>query len=140
MTDLVVSGSCLCGSIVCEVAKIGTATATATARCHCIMCRKFHCMAYETFGGVKVSNFRWVNGEVLLKSYIAENGTLRKFCADCGSNLIFENADCARDVIEFSLGALHATSNSEPDAHIYTAYKADWSQITDDLPQFKERR
>ena len=136
MTDLVVSGSCLCGSIVYEVAKIETAT----AHCHCIMCRKFHGAAYATFGEAKVSNFRWVKGEELLKTYTAENGTLRKFCADCGSSLIFESADCARDIIEFSLGTLDTTSNAEPDAHIYTAYKADWSEITDDLPQFKEGR
>lgn len=138
MTDLVVSGSCFCGSIVYEVAKIETATAK--ARCHCIMCRKFHCMAYATFGEVKVSNFRWVKGEVLLKSYIAENGTLRKFCADCGSNLIFESAASSKDIIEFSLGTLDTPSNAKPDAHIYTAYKADWSEIADDLPQYKESR
>ena len=136
MKSTPVFGSCLCGSIAYEVTHIENAT----AHCHCTMCRKFHGAAFATFGEAKRSNFRWLAGEELLKNYTASNGAVRKFCAQCGSSLIFESAGCARDVIEFSLGTLDSVSHAKPDAHIFTDYKADWVEIADNLPRYKEGR
>lgn len=54
--------------------------------------------------------------------------------------MTFAAADCTGNVIEFSLGTLDTPSGRTPDAHIYTAWKADWHSINDDLASFPEGR
>lgn len=129
-------GSCLCGSVKFQVTDIGEKM----ANCHCSMCRKFHGAAFATFGEVSVENFVWLKGKELLSSYRAENGTVRQFCSNCGSSLIFKPANDKNEVVEFSLGCLDSDIERTPDANIFTKYKANWYEITDDLPQFEEGR
>ncbi|WP_434362763.1 GFA family protein [Parasalinivibrio latis] len=129
-------GGCLCGAIRYEVAEIEPAM----GHCHCSMCRKFHGAAFATFGEAKAENFRWTAGEHLLKAYIAPNGTTRQFCSQCGSSITFEPSDSDGSLVEFALGTLESDIPQRPDVHIFTAYKADWYQITDELPQFGEGR
>ena len=129
-------GQCLCGSIKYEVAKIEEQM----GHCHCSMCRKFHGAAFATFGEAKSENFRWVTGENFLKSYIATNGTTRKFCENCGSSLIFMPANDDGKLVEFSLGTLDTDIELKPDAHIFTKFGANWYEASDDLPKFSEGR
>jgi len=129
-------GQCLCGSIKYEIDEIEPQI----AHCHCSMCRKFHGAAFATFGEVKANKFHWLQGEKLLKTYLAPNGTKRQFCNNCGSSLIFTPSNDAGEFIEFSLGTLDSEIKLKPDAHIFTAYGASWYNIADDLPQFIEGR
>ncbi len=129
-------GTCLCGSISFEVDEIRPQM----GHCHCTMCRKFHGAAFATFGEALVEHFRWLSGEHLLKTYVAENGTQRQFCENCGSSLRFIPANDTSKFVEFSLGALDSDIPLKPDAHIFTDYSASWYEITDDLPQHKEHR
>ena len=130
------TGSCLCGGIKFAIDKFEALM----GHCHCQMCRKFHGAAYATFGGVKPHNLHWREGESLLQSYLAENGTIRKFCRKCGSSLVFESARTGEDEIEIALGALDTDIQERPDAHIYLSYKADWDEPHDGLPRFLEGR
>ncbi len=129
-------GSCLCGSIRYQVDKIEPRM----GHCHCSMCRKFHGAAFATFGEAKVKNFHWLAGKNLLKSYQADNDTVRQFCSLCGSSLTFKPANDTGEFIEFSLGTLDDDIDLKPDAHIFTDSKANWATINNDLPQFKEGR
>jgi hypothetical protein len=129
-------GSCLCGSIQFEATNLSPQM----AHCHCSMCRKFHGAAFATFGETTLDNFRWLQGSELLKSYMAPNGTTRQFCSECGSSLIFKPNGEDNGLVEFALGALDDPINERPDSHIFTAYKADWMELTDELPKFKEGR
>jgi len=104
------------------------------------MCRKFHGAAFATYGEAKVEDFRWLSGEALLSSFCGHNGTLRKFCSVCGSSLIFISAQDDGQVIEFALSTLDTELGSKPSAHIYTEFKANWYDMVDDLPQFKNGR
>ena len=111
--------------------------------CHCRMCRKFHGAAFSTFAEAKKKDFHWVKGKKFLKSYQAENGTIRQFCKNCGSSLIFQalhTSDEENETVEFSLGTLDDNIELKPDAHIFAGYKANWVEICDDLPQFYEDR
>jgi len=45
--------------------------------------------AFAIFGEANIENFHWVKGEDSLKSYQTKNETIRKFCKNCGSSLIF---------------------------------------------------
>lgn len=136
MTKASYSGSCLCGAIAFEVDALGEKM----GHCHCTMCRKFHGAAFTTFGEAKAADFRWLKGESCLKGFKAENGTERQFCEHCGASLIFKSADSDGKMIEFALGALDTPIDKKPDVHIYTAYKADWYTIADDLPQHRDGR
>ncbi len=129
-------GSCLCGSIKYEVKKIEPHM----AHCHCSMCRKFHGSAFATFAEAKKENFRWLQGEELLSTYVASNGTSRMFCSTCGSSMIFKAAVGHEAVVEFSLGTLDSDIEKRPDAHIYVAFKANWVELQDELPKYSEGR
>ncbi|MAY41019.1 MULTISPECIES: GFA family protein [unclassified Neptuniibacter] len=129
-------GSCLCQAIKYEVKEIKPHM----AHCHCSMCRKFHGAAFSTFGVVEKKNFRWITGTNLLKTYEDANGTKRQFCSECGSSLIFIPSEDTGDTVEFALGTLDTPIQEKPDAHIYCSSKANWYDISDQLPQYKEGR
>lgn len=103
------------------------------------MCRKFHGAAFATFGESLKSNFHWIEGENLLKSYVASNKTTRQFCSICGSSLTF-TAPAHPHLVEFTVGTLDDPIDIKPDAHIYTGSKADWYDISDELPQYDQGR
>lgn len=129
-------GSCLCGAVKYEVSKIGERM----AHCHCSMCRKFHGAAFATFGEAKKKDFHWLQGEEYLSTYVADNGTTRSFCSKCGSSMTFKASSGHEDVVEFSLGTLDSDIERRPDAHIYVAYKANWMELYDNLPKYREGR
>lgn len=129
-------GQCLCGSIKYNVDKIESQM----GHCHCSMCRKFHGAAFATFGVAKQENFHWLKGEEHLKSYKADNDTIRQFCENCGSSMIFKPTNDISGLVEFSLGTLDSEISLKPDAHIFTRYKASWVDICDALPQFEKGR
>lgn len=129
-------GQCLCGGIQYEVGKFGPKM----GHCHCSMCRKFHGAAFATYGEVQQGDFRWLQGEELLQSFKADNGTTRKFCAKCGSSLIFESAGEGRDVIDIALASLDDAPKLRPDAHIYLSSQVGWLRLNDDLPKYLNGR
>ena len=129
-------GRCLCGAIQYKVDKIESHM----AHCHCSMCRKFHGAAFATFGEAKVEHFHWLAGQSLLKSYKAPNGTIRQFCENCGSSLIFIPENDNGKIVEFSLGTLDDDIAAKPDAHIFVGSKANWVTLCDGLPRYERER
>jgi len=128
-------GSCLCGGVTYQVSHV----ISRVGHCHCNMCRKFHGAAFSTFGEALSKHFKWLSGDTLLGDFVATNGTVRRFCKQCGSSLTFQRAS-DEQMIEFALGTLDTPITLEPDAHIYIESKADWFSIHDDLPQYKQSR
>ena len=129
-------GQCLCGAIKYQV----DAIEPKMGHCHCNMCRKFHGSAFATLGEAKSENFQWLAGDSLLKSFVAKNGTTRQFCSNCGSSMTFADANADGSIVEFALGTLDSEIVERPDVHIYADYKANWFDINDDLPKYKEGR
>lgn len=126
-------GSCLCGRIVFTVEQFEPRV----GHCHCRMCQKFHGAAFSTFGEVKLSNLVWMSGKGRLTHYRASNDTVRSFCRDCGSSLLFESRfNRAQGTLEISLAAFDSLNAPLPDAHIYTESQASWCQFKDALPRF----
>jgi len=130
------TGSCLCGAVRFEVDEFQDQI----AHCHCSMCRKFHGAAFATIAGVERSKFRWIRGEDALRGYTAGNGTTRSFCSQCGSSIAFSSPRAPADVVEIALGLIDGEIDVTPDAHIFVGSKANWCEITDDLPAYIERR
>ena len=129
-------GSCLCGGVTFEVDQIEPDL----GHCHCTMCRKFHGAAFATLGEALAENFRWTAGEDLIRDYRADNGTVRSFCGRCGSSLTFAGSASDGSLVEFSMGTLDTPVDERPDASIFLDFKADWYEVTDGLPGFREGR
>jgi hypothetical protein len=129
-------GSCLCGAIRFEVDRFEPRT----GNCHCSMCRKFHGAAYATLAEARRENFRWLQGEDMLKPYTAANGTTRRFCSECGSSLTFSSPLADPELVEIALGCFDDEVPIRPDAHIFVGSGAAWARPQDDLPQYEAGR
>lgn len=125
------SGSCLCGAVKYAIdAPIESAT-----HCHCSQCRKGHGAAFGTYGTVRWSSFRWVQGEDAVAHYHSSPGVTRTFCKQCGSTLQWYSDHANPDWVGITLGTLDTPLGEIPQKHIYSESKADWYAIADGLPQ-----
>ena len=128
------SGSCLCKGITFSVEGFSEKA----AHCYCSMCRKFHGAAFGTL--VEVQGLKWHTGRLLLKEFVAENGTVRVFCEDCGSSLGFRPKGAPFEKTEIAIAAFDEEIPVVVDAQIYTAYKANWSHLDQELKIYPEGR
>ncbi len=127
-------GSCLCGSISYEVSGFSSQV----ANCHCSMCRKFHGSAFGTL--VSVTGLNWLTGKEHLKDYVGSNGTVRSFCAECGSSIGFRVKDSPLESIELAIATFDEDIPVVVDAQIYTNYKANWVTLHNKITSHGEGR
>lgn len=128
------TGSCLCGAVRYELnGKMGD-----IVQCHCSKCRKANGTAYAVNAPIAKADFKLTAGEDVLKKYASSAGTQRCFCGNCGSPIISIKADTP-EFYRLRLGTLDTPITQSPVCHIFTAYKAEWEHIADDLPQYAER-
>ena len=127
-----INGSCLCGQVAYQL----DGGIQLINNCHCSMCRKAHGAAFGSFMHADLDGFRWVRGEELITNYSSSDGNSRAFCSRCGSNLpVLEEAD---NEVNIPAGTLDDDPGIRPVVHIFTASKAPWYEITDDIEQFVE--
>ncbi|MCP5425290.1 MAG: GFA family protein [Gammaproteobacteria bacterium] len=128
-------GSCLCGVVTYEIdGELGDGYF-----CHCSRCRKASGSAYAANARLLPNQFRVLTGQESLKSYYhPASGLTRKFCAECGSPIVSERSE--PPMLAVRLGTLDTPLHDSPiRGHIFVGSKAEWDEITDDLPQFAER-
>ena len=131
MVDLY--GECLCGKVKFEYkGDVG-----AVVNCHCTECRKWHAAAFRTRTVAKKSEFKWLSGESDVGYYDGLPNVIKTFCKTCGSNLISLYKD-NEELIGLPISGLEGAENLKPSCHVFVGYKADWYDITDDFPQYKE--
>jgi hypothetical protein len=126
----VTSGGCLCGAVRYEV----RGTLRDVVNCHCKMCQRLH----GNFGAhskAAKTAITVISGEDL-SWYQTSDIARRGFCRICGSNLFWEPFDLGATGIV--AGSLDDPSELKTIGHIFVAEKADFFEITDDLPQFEE--
>jgi hypothetical protein len=128
-----IRGSCLCGGVAYEI----SAPLEEMHHCHCSMCRKQHGAAFSTYGQVPRTAFRFTRGEDQVRSFRSSEPVTRTFCSDCGSSLQFFFA-AVPDAVWVAVGTFDDEPGRRPDGHIFVASKADWFEITDDLPRHRE--
>jgi hypothetical protein len=68
-----IGGSCLCGGVKFEI----TGPLSSPLNCHCSQCRKQHGAPFRSRVRVQVEDFRWLQGEHLIKYYESAGGYLR---------------------------------------------------------------
>ena len=130
-------GSCLCGKVRYQVREF----LPVIAHCHCRMCQKFHGAAFSTFAEAEKSDLCWLSGVEQLTSYLADNGTIRQFCKNCGTSLVFISAYNEKtSTVEIAIATLDSGEMLKPDAHIYIRSKVPWITLCDDLPKYQTYR
>ena len=126
-------GSCLCGEVRFEL----NGPINDIVFCHCSECRRVQGSAFATNGNVARSNFVYVAGEDLLTAFESSPGKTKYFCSKCGSPMLSTNAQFP-DNARVRLGTIQTDITERPACHIFVESKANWDNITDDLPQYSE--
>ena len=128
----ITDGSCLCGGIRFEA----TGAPLRMMNCHCSRCRLGRAAAHATNVFYKTDQFRWVEGEALVKEFKVPDARFHTvaFCSRCGSKV--PRVSPERGVVVAPAGSLDTDPGIRPQAHIFTADKAPWFEIAGSLPQF----
>jgi hypothetical protein len=126
-------GSCLCGKIKFSI----TGKINDIVYCHCSQCRKAQGSAFATNANVNSVDFTFISGEEVLTAYPYSPTQTKYFCSHCGSPIMSKNT-AVPEYIRVRLGTIESDITERPSAHIFVASKANWENITGDLPQYDE--
>ncbi|HVY30873.1 MAG TPA: GFA family protein [Polyangiaceae bacterium] len=126
-------GGCLCGA----VSYVFDAPPRVTVACHCSACRKATGSAFGTWTLVAKDHFRFTSGEQQIAEFQSSDHARRLFCKRCGTTL--GNFTTRRpSFIHLAAGTLDTPPTMRINLHGYTASKAPWFEITDQLPQHED--
>ena len=123
MTDVIRTGSCLCGAVRYRV----TGPMRPVIACHCTQCRKTsgHHVAATSAPRDRIG----ITGEV---RWFQSSPTARRgFCPVCGSNLFWDGQGTTLSIMA---GTLDAPTGLILRGHIFCADKGDYYEIADGLP------
>ncbi len=126
-----VGGSCLCGGVQFEVAKVPL-----IVLCHCSICRKANGAAFDSGAAVPVADFKLTKGDDLIQTYASSPEIRRAFCRVCGSRVPSRARN--GELYFVPAGLFNDDPGVKPALHIFVGSKAPWWDITDDLPQFEK--
>ena len=136
MTELPLTGGCLCGGVRFEV----TEPLRDAGYCHCTRCQRRTGTALSVSGGVVPGSLRVLSGEELITDYRPSDGFVKVFCGACGSALWSRHPENP-DVIAIRLGVFDRDPGVRPSWRQFVAYAAEWEPIPDDgVPRFPESR
>jgi hypothetical protein len=108
-----------------------------TYYCHCGKCRKQSGSSFATNVIVLKEDFFIVAGEDAVSSWVSSPGKRRYFCSGCGSP-IYSHGENRKHIVSVRCGTLDGDLPLHPSVHAFVASKANWIEITDDLPQHAE--
>jgi len=128
-----IGGSCHCGAVRFEFDK----PFERMGYCHCSLCRRAMSSAMSSEIFVSEGDFRWVQGEDKLTSFLLPGTHFAvRFCGTCSSPMPHLLAE--EKLFLVPTGALDQDPGLRPMAHIFVGSKAPWDEINDSLPQFEE--
>ena len=137
MTELPLTGGCLCGGVRFEVAE----PPLSAGYCHCTRCQRWTGTAASAQARVAPGSFRVTAGEELVRAYDpGGGGFLKEFCSACGSALWSRDPQDP-EVISVRLGTFDGDPGIRPSYRQFVAYAAAWEPLPDDgLPHHPESR
>jgi hypothetical protein len=127
-------GSCLCGAVRYEV----RGPFLRFAHCHCSRCRKATGAAHATNLYASPERFAWTAGSESAVRFDLPSARsfATTFCRLCGSPLPHHSRS-GREIV-VPAGSLDDAPRLRPQAHIYFASRADWTNCSEDLPRADE--
>jgi hypothetical protein len=131
-----IAGHCLCGGVSYELTgKLPEydGAIQLPAYCHCKMCQRATGSAFWVTTMAPIAQFNLKTGRNLITRYESSPGVFRSFCKVCGSNLFFD-AVAEPNQLYIGLGTIDHFE-TPPKMHIFTADKAPWHILNDDLPK-----
>ncbi|MCP3137511.1 GFA family protein [Pyxidicoccus xibeiensis] len=123
------TGGCFCGAIRYEV----SAPMTGVTYCHCSKCRRWHGHV-GAYTAVDRDGFRLTEARGL-KWHSVSPTVRRGFCVECGSSVLFDETPDPK--ISICAGTLDAPTGVREKAHIYTASKGDYYEVSGELPTYE---
>lgn len=105
------------------------------ANCHCSNCRASTGSAFKPFAGIERDKIEVVKGADSLLVWGDDTGNHTR-CGTCGSLLYSVVRD--GEYVHVALGSLVDAPSIRPTEHIFVGSKAEWFEITDDLPRNDE--
>lgn len=128
------TGQCLCGDVRYEIdGKISPIWL-----CHCGKCRRSSGSAFHSSAVCRPEQFRWLQGEDSIREYVESPTYKTRFCGRCGSPVPALLEDFGR--VFLHAGGLNEDTGRRVVHHIFVGSKAQWFEITDDLPQHDEHK
>ena len=130
MSELQLSGSCLCGSVTYEI----SGESMHFYHCHCRRCRKATGTGHASNIIMRPDAVAWTTGEHLLSYYKVPDAKrfATTFCKTCGSLMPRIAPDNSVAVIP--AGTLDDDPGIKPDARIFQDSRSGWSCDDSELP------
>jgi len=136
VSELPLTGGCLCGAVRFEV----TEPLVSSGYCHCTRCQRRTGTAASPGARIAPGSLRVLAGEEHIRAYEPDEGFAKVFCSACGSAL-WSRSQEDPDVISIRLGAFDDDPGIRPTYRQFVAYAAPWEPIPDDgLERFPESR
>jgi hypothetical protein len=136
MTDLPLTGGCLCGGVRFEV----TEPLVVAGWCHCTRCQRRTGTSGSIQARIAPGSLRILAGQELLHAYEPPDGFLKVFCSACGSAMWSRSREDP-GVIAVRLGAFDGEPGIRASSRQFVDDAPVWDTLPDDgLPRFPQRR
>jgi hypothetical protein len=126
-------GGCFCGAIRYRL----DGPRNRTTHCHCIHCRRLGGAPFVTWVETTRSGFHVVSGT--MAAVESRPGITRRFCASCGTQITYENADTPESV-DVTACSLDDPSPVVPEDHVWADRMLPWVKLADGLPRYRKSR
>jgi hypothetical protein len=125
------TGGCHCGAIRYEI----EGDALTHALCHCVDCRRHAGAPMVAWTMYPSSMVKVTKGHP--KTYASSEHGRRQFCGDCGTGLLYVNAQMLPGIVD-----VQSATYDDPDAvpariHIQIAERIGWMERAHELPMFQ---
>ena len=131
MADEVLDGSCLCGAVRYRV----RGPFMRFVHCHCSRCRKATGGVRSTNIAVPIAQFRWTQGENLIKRYDLPEAKsfARQICGNCNCPIPHASRDGTRAIVP--AGTLDDLPPGKPSVHGHWSSRVKFVEINEsELP------
>jgi len=134
MSQTILKGSCLCGSVTFQV----SGEPKRFYHCHCSRCRKATGTGHASNLFVPPGTLEWLAGQEQIRAFKVPQAIrfTNNFCGTCGSRLPRQAKDS--DMVMIPTGSLDDEPTLKPQARIFSASRASWSCTGDELPVYPE--
>ena len=126
-------GACVCGAVRFEI----DVPAVWAWHDHSAASRRAQGCAYATYVGSWKSRFRMLAGaEALTRFEDADAGTVRSFCARCGTPVLYERARAPR-YLNIPRALFATRTGREPRYHLHLQDQAEWIYLGEPVSPLK---